>query len=105
GRDHVRRAAPDPAGDRRAPAGGRVRRRRAVLRLAAAAAVLAVAVAARADERVDITATDGVQLIGELAGATGPGVVLVSAEHATRDTWKVAAQAIAARGFRTLRFD
>lgn len=67
--------------------------------------VLAAAGAARADERVDITATDGVQLIGDLAGTTGAGVVLVPDEHTTRETWRAAGEAIAARGFRTLRFD
>jgi pimeloyl-ACP methyl ester carboxylesterase len=67
--------------------------------------VAAVASAAGADERVDITATDGVQLIGDLAGTSGPGVVLAPLEHTTRDTWEAAARAIAARGFRTLRFD
>ena len=67
--------------------------------------VVAVAGAARGDERVDITATDGVQLIGDLAGTTGPGVVLAPLEHTTRETWEATARAIAARGFRTLRFD
>jgi pimeloyl-ACP methyl ester carboxylesterase len=71
------------------------------------AGLLAAALAgtAHADERVDITATDGVQLFGDLAGTTGPGVVLAPREHATRKTWETAARAIAARGFRTLRFD
>jgi len=77
--------------------------------VAAATAVVALMIAlvghATADERVDITATDGVQLVGELAGSSGPGVVLVPAERATRDTWQAAAQALAARGFRVLRFD
>jgi pimeloyl-ACP methyl ester carboxylesterase len=59
----------------------------------------------RADERVDITAMDGVQLIGELTGTTGPGVVLVHGERQDRRQWAAAAGAIAARGFRTLRFD
>jgi pimeloyl-ACP methyl ester carboxylesterase len=67
--------------------------------------VVAVASAAIADERVDITATDGVQLIGDLAGTTGPGVVLAPLEHTTREAWEGTARAIAARGFRTLRFD
>lgn len=69
--------------------------------------VLAVVAEARgsADERVDITATDGVQLIGELAGTSGPGVVLAPGEHHDRRVWEAAAGAIAARGFRTLRFD
>ncbi len=77
--------------------------------VAAATAVVALMIAlagrAAADERVDITATDGVQLVGDLAGSSGPGVVLVPAERATRDTWQAAAQALAARGFRVLRFD
>ena len=73
--------------------------------VAGVAVAIAIVGAAVADERVDITATDGVQLIGELAGASGPGVVLIPAEHTTRDAWKATAQALAARGFRILRFD
>lgn len=67
--------------------------------------VVAVAGAAHGDERVDITATDGVQLIGDLAGTSGPGVVLAPFEHTTREAWEAAARALAARGLRTLRFD
>jgi alpha-beta hydrolase superfamily lysophospholipase len=73
--------------------------------LLALVCVLALPSVAAADERVDITATDGVQLVGDLAGTEGPGVVLAPAEHTTREAWRAAAQAIAARGFRTLRFD
>jgi pimeloyl-ACP methyl ester carboxylesterase len=68
-------------------------------------AALSLAAPCRADERVDITATDGVQLIGELGGTSGPGVVLAPAAQQTRGVWAAAASAIAARGFRTLRFD
>jgi pimeloyl-ACP methyl ester carboxylesterase len=68
-------------------------------------AAVAIAVPCRADERVDITATDGVQLIGELAGTSGPGVVLAPEARHARSVWAAAASAIAARGFRTLRFD
>jgi pimeloyl-ACP methyl ester carboxylesterase len=69
--------------------------------------VLALALPAfsRADERVDITAMDGAQLIGDLAGTSGPGVVLVHGQRHDRRVWEAAAHAIAARGFRTLRFD
>jgi pimeloyl-ACP methyl ester carboxylesterase len=76
-----------------------------MLRFGAVVCVVALASVAAADERVDITATDGVQLVGDLAGTSGPGVVLAPAEGTTRDAWRAAAQAIAARGFRTLRFD
>jgi alpha-beta hydrolase superfamily lysophospholipase len=70
--------------------------------LASVLAVLA-AVGAGAAERVDVTAMDGVQLIAELYGTSGAGVVLVVAADA--DHWKTAADAIAARGFRVLRVD
>ncbi len=57
-----------------------------------------------AGERVDITAMDGVQLIGDLEGTTGPGLVLVDGPVAdARST--ATARAIAAAGFRVLRFD
>ena len=58
-----------------------------------------------ADERVDITATDGVQLIGHLAGRHGPGVVLVPGPDGDVPTLEGPATIIAARGFRVLRFD
>jgi pimeloyl-ACP methyl ester carboxylesterase len=58
-----------------------------------------------AAERVDITATDGVQLIGHLSGTSGPGVVLIPAVARDTRTWAVAADRLAARGFRVLRFD
>ncbi len=76
--------------------------------LGTAFAILVVLVAttsARAEERVDITATDGVQLIGDLAGTTGPGVVLTSDASEDRRHWKTTSDAIAAHGFRVLRFD
>lgn len=60
---------------------------------------------ARPDERLDITATDGVQLIGELAGTSGPGVVLAHGENGDRRTWEAVSRTLASRGFRVLRFD
>ena len=71
-------------------------------------AILVVLVAttpARAEERVDITATDGVQLIGDLAGTTGPGVVLTGDASGDRQHWRTTSDAIASHGFRVLRFD
>lgn len=67
--------------------------------------VVATAGRGRADERVDITAMDGVQLIGDLAGSSGPGVVFTPGERRDRGVWEAVASAVAARGFRTLRFD
>ncbi|MEO6029197.1 MAG: alpha/beta fold hydrolase [Candidatus Binatia bacterium] len=72
------------------------------------ACVLAAVVAplpAFADERVDITATDGVQLIGHLSGTHGPGVVLVPGSDGEARTLEGPASTLAARGFRVLRFD
>jgi pimeloyl-ACP methyl ester carboxylesterase len=67
--------------------------------------VTALVVPVAADERVDITATDGVQLIGRLSGTSGPGVVLVrDPTRESRDA-AAAAEALAQRGFRVLRFD
>ena len=84
--------------------------RRPDLRATATLLVVAVFIAGTAarglgSERVDITATDGVQLIGHLDGAAGAGVLLVP--DIARDTRALAATAdrIAARGFRVLRFD
>jgi pimeloyl-ACP methyl ester carboxylesterase len=56
-------------------------------------------------ERVDITAMDGVQLVGELTGTTGPGVVVVGGNRDDDPRWKAIAETIAAHGFRVLRFD
>ncbi len=64
-----------------------------------------VALPAGADERVDITATDGVQLIGQLAGTHGPGVIFVPGPEQDIDSWAGPAALVAARGFRVLRFD
>lgn len=68
-------------------------------------AIVFATVPARADERVDVTAMDGVQLIGELAGTSGPGVVLVHGARADRTRWAAAARALVERGYRTLRID
>jgi alpha-beta hydrolase superfamily lysophospholipase len=74
-------------------------------RVAVGTLLLVIAVPAAADERVDITATDGVQLIGHLSGASGPGVVLVrDPARESRDVTGTA-QSLAKRGFRVLRFD
>lgn len=77
-------------------------------RVAGAAIVLLAIVAslpARADERVDVTAMDGVQLIGELGGTSGAGVVLVHGARADRTQWAAAARTLVERGYRTLRID
>ena len=60
---------------------------------------------ARADERVDITATDGVQLIGHLAGSEGPGIIFGHMYPADQRSWTPFAQEMAQAGFRTLTFD
>jgi pimeloyl-ACP methyl ester carboxylesterase len=70
-----------------------------------AIAAFVAAAAVGADERVDITATDGVQLVGHLSGTSGPGVVLVRDPARTSREWAEAAEAIAKRGFRVLRVD
>jgi len=66
---------------------------------------LAASLPASADERVDVTAMDGVQLIGELGGTAGPGVVLVHGARADRRQWAAAARSLVERGYRTLRID
>jgi alpha-beta hydrolase superfamily lysophospholipase len=73
------------------------------MRRLASLLVLLVATVAAAAERVDVTAMDGVQLIAELSGTRGPGVVL--AAEAEADHWKAIAGALGARGFRVLRVD
>jgi pimeloyl-ACP methyl ester carboxylesterase len=82
---------------------------RRVLASTLAAALVLVALhparAARADERVDITATDGVQLIGHLAGSEGPGIVFGHMYPADQRSWTAFAQEMAQAGFRTLTFD
>jgi len=72
-----------------------------LLAAATTTVVLAWAAPLRAGERVDITAMDGVQLVGALVGTSGPGVVLADGDYPRAAT----ADAIAARGFRVLRFD
>ncbi len=75
---------------------------------AIAAALLALTVLAvpvRADERVQITATDGVQLVGHLAGHEGPGIVFGHMYPADQRSWTSFAEEMARAGFRTLTFD
>lgn len=79
-------------------------------RLTAFACVVTVILAAtagtpRADERVDVTAMDGVQLIAELAGTRGPGLVLVHDVGEDRSSWGAISDALSDRGFRVLRLD
>ncbi len=71
----------------------------------AALVVMALTTPAVADERVDVTAIDGVQLIGELGGSSGPGIVLVHGARADRRRWAAVATVLVGRGFRTLRLD
>ncbi len=73
----------------------------------AIAFVLVLSAVARgaAAERVDVTAMDGTQLIGELAGATGPGVVVAHAGGDAGARWQDLAARVAAQGFRVLRCD
>ena len=67
--------------------------------------LIGAAASARGDERVDVTALDGTQLIGELGGTSGPGVVLVHGDRADRGRWAAAARVLTERGYRTLRLD
>lgn len=67
--------------------------------------MLAFAPVGRTDERVDVTAMDGTQLIAELGGTTGPGVVLVPGADGDRRRWQSLADRIVAAGFRVLRVD
>ncbi len=80
---------------------------RTIVCRAALTAVLALVTlpAARAAERVDVTAMDGEQLIAELSGTSGPGIVLSPGADAVSPRWKSAAETIAARGFRVLRLE
>jgi len=73
--------------------------------LAALLAVLAVVTPSFADERVELTATDGVQLVGHLAGSEGPGIVFAHMYPADQRSWTAFAGEMAAAGFRTLTFD
>jgi pimeloyl-ACP methyl ester carboxylesterase len=73
--------------------------------LAALLVCSALASAAAGDERVEITATDGVQLVGHLAGEQGPGVVFAHTYRADQRSWTALAQELAHAGFRTLTFD
>jgi pimeloyl-ACP methyl ester carboxylesterase len=78
---------------------------RIALGLAIAILGLMVVGTGGAAERVDITAMDGVQLIGVLAGTQGPGVVLMPDPNEDRARGEVTAAALATHGFRVLRFD
>ncbi|MCC6847800.1 MAG: alpha/beta fold hydrolase [Deltaproteobacteria bacterium] len=78
--------------------------RRAALLLVALVLGATVPVA-RAGERVDVTAMDGVQLIAELDGATGPGVVVAHGAGEDGRVWRSASEALVAGGFRVLRLD
>jgi pimeloyl-ACP methyl ester carboxylesterase len=71
----------------------------------AVVALLAIARAVDAGEVVDVTATDGVQLLAELDGASGPGIVLVHGPGADRRVYAASSEQLAARGFRVLRLD
>ncbi len=84
------------------------RARRGSMRFIAAVALLFAAATgqpARADERVDITATDGVQLVGHLEGTEGPGIIFAHMYPADQRSWTSFANETAAAGFRTLTFD
>lgn len=98
----------------RAGAGGetgrRGRCRRALAILGAALALLLAAgpcsaAGAVEDERVQITATDGVQLIGHLYGTAGPGVVLGHMYPADQHSWTAFAEELGSSGYRALTFD
>ena len=69
------------------------------------ACTIALAVPSRADERVQITATDGVQLVGHLFGREGPGIVFGHMYPADQRSWTAFAEEMASAGFRTLTFD
>ena len=71
----------------------------------ACVSVVALATLSHADERVQITATDGVQLVGHLAGREGPGIVFGHMYPADQRSWTAFAEEMANAGFRTLTFD
>jgi pimeloyl-ACP methyl ester carboxylesterase len=68
-------------------------------------ATLAAPAPVPADERVQFTATDGVQLIGHLEGTGGPGIAFGHMYPADQHSWRAFAHEMAAAGFRTLTFD
>ena len=80
-----------------------------LLRLALLTLLLAMWLAAPtpvpAGERVQFTATDGVQLIGHLEGTGGPGIAFGHMYPADQRSWRAFADEMAAAGFRTLTFD
>jgi pimeloyl-ACP methyl ester carboxylesterase len=83
-------------------------RRGGVVAIAAAVLGLHLAVAfasAAEDERVQITATDGVQLVGHLYGTGGPGIVLGHMYPADQRSWMPVAEELARAGYRALTFD
>jgi pimeloyl-ACP methyl ester carboxylesterase len=67
--------------------------------------VASLAVAADDGERVQITATDGVQLSGRLYGMRGPGIVLGHMYPADQSSWTATGRELAAAGYRCLTFD
>ncbi len=76
-----------------------------LLAIAATSLLLGGASVAVADERVQITATDGVQLVGHLDGREGPGIVFAHTYRADQRSWTAFAAEMARAGFRTLTFD
>ena len=55
--------------------------------IATAALTLGGTSTALADERVQITATDGVQLVGHLDGREGPGIVFAHTYRGDQRSW------------------
>jgi pimeloyl-ACP methyl ester carboxylesterase len=73
--------------------------------LAVLSALVAGGCTASGDDRVQFTATDGVQLVGHLDGARGPGIVFAHSRRTDQRSWRAFADETAAAGFRTLTFD
>ena len=91
-----------------APAAERRRRRGAIptsVMVTLVALLVAVPAGAADDERVPITATDGVQLVGHLYGTRGPGIVLAHMYPADQRSWTATAEELARSGYRVLTFD
>ena len=77
----------------------------AVLIAGLALAATAGGCAPRGDQRVQFTATDGVQLVGYLQGVSGPGIVFAHSYRTDQRRWREFADETAGAGFRTLTFD